>query len=209
MRYHKINTIFKRDDKKQIVLGEFSTPEFEYLQDNHWSFTEKVDGCCLRLQWDGVELRIKGKTDDANLRHDLLAAVGSQVDPAKFREVFPNVPVCLYGEGYGAGVHKGSGNYGPHGFVMFDCLIDSWWLHRHNCEDVAQKLGLDIVPWLGNGTLDTMVKLCREGFNSRWGPFQAEGIVARPVAELFSRKGERIVAKLKCRDFRHLRDPDG
>ena len=34
-----------------------------------------------------------------------------------------------------------------------------------------------------------------------WGEFQAEGIVARPRVTLFSRNGERIITKVKCRDF--------
>ena len=93
---------------------------------------------------------------------------------------------------------------GPHGFVLFDVLIDGWWLHRHNCVDVAAKLKLVIIPELGRGTLHDMAEMCGGGFKSRWGDFLAEGIVARPTAELFSRKGERIVAKLKCRDFRNL-----
>jgi hypothetical protein len=31
--------------------------------------------------------------------------------------------------------------------------------------------------------------------------FQAEGIIARPSVELFSRGGHRIITKIKCRDF--------
>ena len=43
--YHKINTIFKRDmtsKSKNLIIGEYSTPEFEYLKDNIWIFTEKI-----------------------------------------------------------------------------------------------------------------------------------------------------------------------
>lgn len=43
--YHKIQTIFKRDNKGNLLEGEWAKPEFEYLKDNEWEFTEKIDGC--------------------------------------------------------------------------------------------------------------------------------------------------------------------
>ena len=49
--YHKIQTIFKRDPEnkfKTLIYGEFSLPEFEYLKNNTWIFTEKVDGTNIR-----------------------------------------------------------------------------------------------------------------------------------------------------------------
>ena len=45
--YHKIKTVFKRDPVtkfKTLLEGEFASPEFEYLKNNEWIFTEKVDG---------------------------------------------------------------------------------------------------------------------------------------------------------------------
>ena len=46
--YHKINTVFERDPgtrHKMLLVGEWQRPEFEYLQDLDWEWTEKVDGC--------------------------------------------------------------------------------------------------------------------------------------------------------------------
>jgi len=43
--------------------------------------------------------------------------------------------------------------------------------------------------------------VCRAGLVSKWGDFEAEGIVARPAVELKTRAGERIITKLKTRDF--------
>ena len=46
-QYHKINTIFKRDmtNNGKMIIGNFALPEIEYLKNNKWIFTEKVDGC--------------------------------------------------------------------------------------------------------------------------------------------------------------------
>lgn len=41
--YHKIQSVFKRDERKKMLHGEWSRPEIEYLADNMWEFTEKVD----------------------------------------------------------------------------------------------------------------------------------------------------------------------
>ena len=66
--YHKIQTVFKRDPDnnfKTLLMGEYSLPEFEYLKDNKWVFTEKVDGTNIRVIWDGKDIFFKGKTDKA------------------------------------------------------------------------------------------------------------------------------------------------
>ena len=90
--------------------------------------------------------------------------------------------MCLYGEGYGARI-QGGGNYNPNGvdFVLFDILIGEWWLQRKDVEDVATKLGITVVPIIGIGTLIEAVARVKQGFNSTWGNFSAEGIVVKPV----------------------------
>jgi hypothetical protein len=50
--YHKIQTIFKRDmtnKAKSLFEGRWTMPEFEYLANNTWVFTEKVDGTNIRV----------------------------------------------------------------------------------------------------------------------------------------------------------------
>lgn len=107
-----------------------------------------------------------------------------------------------YGEGYGAKIQKGGGNYRQdQDFVLFDVKIGDWWLERSSVEEIASALKLDIVPIIGTGTLYDMVKITRNGFNSIWGNFKAEGIVARPEVELKSRNGNRIITKVKHKDF--------
>jgi len=47
--YHKIETLLDRDEKFKVIQGKWRLPEFEYLQDNQWMFTEKVDGTNIRI----------------------------------------------------------------------------------------------------------------------------------------------------------------
>jgi len=69
-------------------------------------------------------------------------------------------------------------------------------------EDIGNKLNIDVVPIIGIGTLHRMIRMAQEGFKSTWGDFLAEGIVARPKIELKTRSGQRIITKIKYKDFK-------
>lgn len=215
-KYHKIQTVYKRDpetNNKTLLMGQYSLPEFEYLRNNKWIWTEKIDGTNIRVDYapfvDWVSsidlaLQIKGKTDNAQTPGFLVDAIRELVFPkAKiFKELFLENDVTLYGEGYGARIQKGGGNYRKdNGFVLFDIRIGDWWLKREDVEEIGKKLDLEVAPIVGEGTLDEMVEFVRNGFNSRWGDFIAEGVVARPAVELQARNGDRIITKLKYKDF--------
>lgn len=205
MEYHKINSIYKRDEKTKEFTNEFSLPEFEYLKNNIWEFTEKIDGTNVRIIWENGELRFGGKTDNAQMPMKLLEKLQSIFTKEKMQNVFPEPEgkIILYGEGFGAGIQSG-GKYIRDGvdFILFDVLIDKWWLNRDSVEDIAKKLNLKIVNVIGEGTLDKAVEITKEGFNSEFGDFIAEGIVLRPKIQLFSRKGDRIITKIKYKDFK-------
>lgn len=182
--------------------------EFEFLKDNLWVFSEKVDGTNIRVIWDGVKVTFGGKTDDAQIPADLFLRLqeifGETGKIQLFKELFTEKEVCLYGEGYGQKIQESGKLYIPDrvDFVLYDVTIDGWWLERKNIEDIAQKLGVKVVPIVGKGTLDDAVEITKKGFKSQWGDFIAEGIVAKPKVELKSRKGERIITKIKHRDFK-------
>lgn len=100
------------------------------------------------------------------------------------------------------GFKRAGGNYSPSQvFVLFDIRVGSLWLSREAVQDVAGKLGLLVVPEIGVGTLPELVRVVKRGFESTWGHFQAEGVVARPVIELYDRRGSRVITKLKYKDW--------
>jgi ATP-dependent RNA circularization protein (DNA/RNA ligase family) len=204
--YHKIQTVFKRDmerNGKTLLEGQWTLPEFEYLADNVWVFTEKVDGTNIRVIFQGGGVTFGGKTDNAQIPAHLVTRLNERFLPmvVTLQEVF-GCDACLYGEGYGAKIQKGGGNYRQdQDFVLFDVRVGAWWLQRADVEDVAQKLGIEVVPIIGEGTLHEAIAAAKAGIPSTWGDFQAEGIVARPKTELNTRSGHRIITKIKCRDF--------
>jgi hypothetical protein len=216
--YHKIKTVFERDPETQfktLIDGRYASPAFEYLASNKWVFTEKVDGTNIRVMLPSYHeggkqygISFGGRTDQAQIPAKLVARLDEifRTDEARTRlaEIFPDGG-CLYGEGFGAGIQATGKRYASaQDFVLFDVAVGEWWLERANVEDIAGKLGLQIAPIIGTGTLPEMVEMARVGFTSRWaesGVFMAEGIVARPACELKTRSGDRVIAKIKHKDF--------
>jgi len=204
-KYPKIHSIFKRDEQThKFRMGEFALPEFEYLADNQWIFTEKVDGTNIRIGWDGENVRVGGRTDNAQMPtflHDKLSEIFT---PDACRSSLKG-PAVLYGEGYGARIQKGGGNYIADGvgFILFDIRCGRWWLTSDDVETIADSLGVPITPVVGAGTIQKAIDMIRAGLASELGQqdFLAEGLVLRPRLELAARNGERIIAKLKHKDF--------
>lgn len=202
-KYHKIQTVWERDHNnnyKTLIAGAWATPAFEYLAQNHWVYTEKVDGTNIRIIWDGERIEFRGRTDRAQIPPFLLDALRENTDPVDFANVF-DAPVCLYGEGYGPKIQRGGKYRADASFVLFDVKIGRYWLHRIDVETIAAALGLGVVPIIGDGTLLEMIATVRSGLRSQWGGFEAEGIVARPAVPMFDRRGKRIITKIKGRDF--------
>lgn len=229
--YHKIQTLFKRDmdgsltgKKGKMLEGEWTTPELAYLADKEWEFTEKVDGTNIRIGWNtsGVAPSFAGRTNNAVIPAPLAQYLDETFTHERFRQAFEQdsngAEVILFGEGYGPKIQGGGKYRDDHSFVLFDVKIGDFWLDRDNVNDIASKLGIESVPMLGHGTLYDGILIVRghrhrvkeahrdfivQGrFQSQWGDFEAEGIVARPKVPLFNRKGERIITKIKAVDFK-------
>jgi RNA ligase len=208
--YGKIETLYERDlSTFKVRVGELKNRTYGLLKT--WGWTEKVDGTNIRCVWSGGKLTFGGKTDNAQIHADLIKWLYENVTVGKLRAVFPDedgIPadVVIYGEGYGAGIQKGGGDYSPvKKMIVFDVLVGGkWWLSYENVCDVATKLGLEVVPSFGEMTLEEATELVRKGFKSRCAVNlgkDAEGLVGRPLECLFDKKGHRLITKLKTKDF--------
>jgi len=207
--YHKINTVFKRDPKtKKIILWDWSCKEFEYLQHSDWLFTEKIDGTNIRVIWDGQTISFKGKTDNADIPKFLLENLHKIFDGKTdlFKAQFGDTPVCLYGEGYGDRIQKAGKLYRPDSsFILFDVKIGKWWLERVAVEKIAVELGIDIVP-IGcvttlNSILKSFIAFKTQDHSMLSQNAPMEGVVGTPLIPLLDRAGDRIITKIKYKDF--------
>lgn len=222
MEYHKIETLYERDEKTHRLKPELilKNPIYGCLKTWHW--TEKIDGSNIRVMWDPTQkfpesakpaLTFGGKSDNAQLHADLVKWLYENVSDGKLREVFPENRVVIYGEGYGAGIQKGGGDYSPtKKLIVFDVFVvdaansklGGWWLNWDNTCGVAAKLGLASVPYFGEMTLEDATAMVRSGIKSRAAIVNskdAEGLVGRPLEALFDKKGHRLIVKLKTKDF--------
>lgn len=109
----------------------------------------------------------------------------------------------LYGEGFGAGIQSGGYYRKDNSFIGFDVKVDDMYLLRENRDEIFKKLGVDIVPFMGTFTVDEAIEFVKKGFNSKVAkePHLAEGLVLRTPIGLQSRRGERIIFKVKTCDF--------
>jgi hypothetical protein len=206
-KYPKIETLFERDAiTRKVNPAMVKNPAYELLKTWHW--TEKVDGTNVRVLWqcaDGIgALEFRGRSDNAQLHLGLHKELFRLFDPQKLRNLWSDVPVVLYGEGYGAGIQRGGGYRPDQSFVLFDVLVaGKYWLTDENMRDTARTLGIDAVPSLGDVSLPTAVELVRGGFQSHipGATCPAEGVVGKPRVPLFDQHGQRLVVKLKSKDL--------
>ena len=175
------------------------------------------------------EVAYKGKTDNADMPKHLdaflketypedkvLASLGlpkvitHEVMEEKKWATFEDIPTyTIYGEGYGVKIQTG-GNYIRNGvgFIVFDVKVGNMYLLREAMESIAEKLGAPVVPYMGQFTIDEAIDFVRKGFKSTIAEnpdYDAEGLVLKTPTGLMTRRGERIIFKIKTCDFRKYR----
>ncbi len=222
-KYPKIQNIFNRSrmgttsrkDKGTLVIDSYAAPEFKLLEKVEWEVYEKIDGTNIRIKWDGKGYEVRGRTDNAQLPKGLLKEIDRVIDVDKFREVFGDNVVILYGEGYGANIQKVGKLYSEsYKFILFDILIGQFWLTHDDILDIGRRLNIDVVRRLHDDVIGSVkincmgvsrpygiIGLCHQGFMSSIGSAPAEGVIIKPSLGLKNRRGKRIIAKVKCSDF--------
>ena len=214
MEYPKIETLYNRDEKTfKVKVDELRLPEFELIK--RWHITEKVDGTNVRVFWncETQTVTFGGRTDAAQMPVSLMTYLQGTFHPEMFSDFTANA--ILYGEGYGPKIQKGGGSYrNDVSFRLFDVSVGSWWLETDVVERVAERMGIATVPWLGvhkelpRSTQDldfilggncsgSSVTALQDGGSG----CRAEGIVARTSPLLLTRSGQRLMWKLKYKDF--------
>ena len=210
IEYNKIETLWKRDmdGTKKLLVGEFRNPTVEFLKDNIWQFTEKIDGTNIRVYWDGHKVQFGGRTERAQIPSDLVnylnSVFGTNEAEQIFEEKFGEMPVILFGEGYGPKIQNGGAYRNDVSFIMFDMLISGNYQPRESVEDIAKAFGIDVVPIIFEGTIQEGVDFVKTHPNSTMGTAKMEGLVGRPKVEMRDRCGNRVIVKIKWEDLKDL-----
>lgn len=204
--YEKIETLFLRDDKtKKLVEGKYRNETVEFLKDIDWEFTEKIDGTNIRICWDGHKVQYLGRTDKAQipsqLMNRLIEIFGGDVNEEIFEQHFGENEVMLIGEGYGAKIQSGGDYRQDNDFILFDVCINGNYQPREVVKAIAGYFNIDTVPIIMTGKLQDGVDYVKTKPKSTIGTANMEGLVARPKVELKDRCGNRLIVKIKVRDF--------
>ncbi len=208
--YHKIETVFNRstDGDKRLIWGDYRNETVEYLADNIWQFTEKIDGTNIRIHWDGHNVEIGGRTDRAQIPKHLMDYLSATFLTPEVEELFEQTygekDVMLFGEGYGAKIQNGGDYRSDVSFILFDVLIGDNWQSREWVEATAKMFGIDAVPIVLEGTIGDGIDYVMQHNNSTIGKAVMEGVVGRPKVEMKDRLGNRIIVKIKWKDFKNF-----
>lgn len=208
IEYNKIETLWKRDmdGSKKLLEGEFRNPAVEFLKDNVWQFTEKIDGTNIRVYWDGHKVHFGGRTEKTQMPSVLVnylnSVFGTNEAEQIFEEKFGETEVLLFGEGYGPKIQNGGAYRKDVSFILFDVLISGNYQPRESVEDIARAFGIDIVPIIFEGTIQEGVDFVKGHHDSTMGTAKMEGLVGRPKVEMRDRCGKRIIVKIKWEDFK-------
>lgn len=209
-KYIKIDTIFNRDmdGTKKLIEGDFKDKTVEFLKNNQWICTEKIDGTNIGIVWDGYNISYQGRTERSNipstLMNKLIELFGGNINEELFEQTFGNKNAILFGEGYGANICKGGGNYlNGVSFILFDIYLpeQNIWLNRSDIESIGKIFGIDVAPIILSGTLQEAVDYVKTKPKSTIGIADMEGLVCRPAIELLNKNGKRIITKIKVVDF--------
>ena len=208
--YHKIKNIYERDhNTKKLIEGKFTDETIEFLKDNIWQFTEKVDGTNIRIIWDGHKVSFAGRTDKAQMPAELSNLLfewfGGEENEQLFEQKFGSTPVIFYGEGYGKGIQNGGFYYYKQDFILFDVKINDNWQPRESVEDIANFFQINVVPIVLEGTLNDAVEYIKKKPFSKIAQevYVMEGVVGRPKIELNDRCSNRVIVKIKVNDFEY------
>lgn len=222
MFYPKIETLFDRDKSTHKVnLGEYRLPEFKMI--DKWLVTEKIDGTNIRIELKsgptvgGISRHVSyhGRTDRAQMPTTLVNWLHEHIPQEKVLDAFDLATrVTIFGEGYGAGIQKGGNYRSDVSFRIFDVVVDDgdwrWWLNWDSVRNIAAKLEVKTVPVFGvdlsmNKAIALVHGLSSVTFAEHKNPEtveqKQEGVVCKTEPIMLQRNGQRIVWKLKRKDF--------
>lgn len=132
------------------------------------------------------------------------------VNDYRFGVKLEEAPVYIYGEFFGKKIQSG-GNYDKdkNRFSIFDICQQGWWVPIDMLYSYAERLGLDVAPYIGVMTIPEAEEMVKRGFktlvpNVSNPDYLEEGIVARPVVPIKDPRGKRIIVKIKTCDYNDL-----
>lgn len=171
---------------------------------------EKIHGTSAHVSWKNGVLSFHSGGE----KHSRFVGL---FDEAALTAAFTDLghdEVVVYGEAYGGSQQKQAHRYGPTlRFVAFDVRVGGTWLAVPNAEEVSKKLGIEFVFYKKVSTdlaaLDAERDAPSEQARRNGVPTDRprEGVVLRPLVEVTTSDGERVMCKHKRDEERETATP--
>ena len=170
--------------------------------------SEKIDGTSIGIVWDGERISFVGHTEGKPIAKELMPFLEENFGTKQFEsvveETFGESEVTIYGEM----VHKNVGRhqYGhPEGFFIgYDICNNKTgkYYNRQAVFDILGKLGIQM-PHEEIISMKTAIEVVKDkNRKSDFDPNEPlEGLVVRPLVEMYLNTNERIIAKIKVCDW--------
>ena len=213
--YQKIDTLYKFDNATKTYTDEFYSPYVEYLRNNKWLSSEKVDGTNVSVQFDGHRVEFHGRTERSVLPKEVLAILTEKFadSEVEFEQLFCGKQAILFMECYGGKIQGGVYG-GKERLIGFDIMVDGQYLDKRCIGEIFAKFGVDCVEFKEIENLDEAInevkswtentqagisKYCEKGTTVK------EGLVCVPAVRIHDNQGKRVIVKIKVKDIKKKR----
>lgn len=225
MYYHKIDTLFERNDHFKVDTTKLRRPEFGLIKE--WYIEEKIDGMSVGFKYfkyaEDWKPLIFGRTANTNWNAKNKEFMNVQWEKMfsaanEIVEEYGLGSLTIYGELYGPGIQNGGGYRDDLGFICFDMAVNTnhhfqppdTWLNVTDRNKNAERMGVD-VPWTYLEfpiPADNIILYIKQNelysvlaSKNKKTKLKAEGVIARPPVNLYDQRGARVMWKLKGKDF--------
>lgn len=168
---------------------------------------EKIHGTSAHVGWNCIEKKVYFFSGGEK-HENFIKLFDTDFLKSKFEEIFPDINTTIFGEAYGGKQQGMSHTYGNElKFIGFDVKVGNIWLNVPNAEDVCNKFNIEFVSYekievnIENLTAERDKPSVQAVCNGITEPKKREGIVVRPLVEMKTSNGERVIAKYKPDEF--------
>lgn len=205
MYYPKIQTLYNRGSDFKVTT-ELRRPEFGYI--NNWLWMEKLDGSNISIVQNNGGTNWRGRTPRSQFTKEVQNYLSLLCERWHETLVLKRIEyrldsIEIFGEVIGPKIQNGEIYSDKITSRWYDIRVNnSLWLDWDHVIDYSRDLEFT-KPRYGMLPLHRIRDMVQAGFNTaegnREGP--AEGVVAKTWVPLYNNNNDRLIWKLKTKDF--------
>lgn len=226
--YDKILAPLARDTAKSkyVDIMKFSRPEFEMLANVKWNWTLKIDGSNVNVIWDGERVSYVGHTDktlfNERTKKFLDETFCTSEAETVFEDLYGEQPVKISMEFVSKDMSQNYGYIDGAVFIfdIFNGSTGKVWTSEETLDAFVSKFegnNVFVAPFIGYMNIWNAIDVAKayeviwNRHPERWseedkiknplGPYVIEGLIGRLPYELFDNNGNRVITKVKCKDY--------